>query len=110
RVFEKAGYKVWTQEFDYTAAYIDGPATLEQTAPTATTYVEEEDFTYMDQTDPGEVTAPVTAVDLMLGEGNTSSSGCEAADFAGFPAGHIALMQRGACAFEDKAENAAAAG
>jgi Zn-dependent M28 family amino/carboxypeptidase len=31
-------------------------------------------------------------------------------DFAGFPAGNIALLQRGACTFELKAENAAAAG
>ena len=62
------------------------------------------------QSDPGDVTAAVTAVDLQLGLGNTSTSGCEAADFAGFPAGNIALLQRGTCTFELKAENAAAAG
>ena len=56
------------------------------------------------------MTAAVTAVDLQLGLGNTSTSGCEAADFAGFPAGNIALLQRGTCTFELKAENAAAAG
>ena len=38
------------------------------------------------------------------------TSGCEAGDFAGFPAGAIALMQRGTCAFGDKASNAEAAG
>ena len=64
----------------------------------------------IDQSDPGDVTAAVTAVDLQLGLGNTSTSGCEAADFAGFPAGNIALLQRGTCTFELKAENAAAAG
>ena len=64
----------------------------------------------MDQTDPGNVTAAVTAVDLQLGLGNTTTSGCEAADFAGFPAGNIALLQRGSCTFQQKAENAAAAG
>jgi Zn-dependent M28 family amino/carboxypeptidase len=52
----------------------------------------------------------VTPVDIQLGLGNTSTSGCEAADFAGFPAGNIALLQRGVCTFELKAENAAAAG
>jgi aminopeptidase Y len=52
----------------------------------------------------------VTAVDLDLGLGNASTSGCEVADFAGFPLGHIALIQRGACSFQLKAENAAAAG
>jgi Zn-dependent M28 family amino/carboxypeptidase len=45
-----------------------------------------------------------------LGLGNTSTSGCEESDFAGFPAGNIALLQRGTCTFELKAENAAAAG
>ncbi len=56
------------------------------------------------------MTAAVTAVDLQLGIGNTSTSGCEATDFAGFPAGNIALLQRGTCTFELKAETAAAAG
>ena len=35
---------------------------------------------------------------------------CEAADFAGFPAGSIALMQRGTCTFAHKVANAQAAG
>ena len=74
------------------------------------TYVEGVDFGVITQSDPGDVTAAVTAVDLQLGLGNTSTSGCEAADFAGFPAGNIALLQRGTCTFELKAENAAAAG
>jgi Peptidase family M28/PA domain len=54
--------------------------------------------------------AAVTTVDLQLGLGNTSTSGCETADWAGFPTGNIALLQRGTCTFELKAENAAAAG
>ena len=52
----------------------------------------------------------MTAVDLQLGPGNTSTSGCEAADFAGFPAGNIALIQRGTtCTFAQKGNNADAA-
>ena len=39
-----------------------------------------------------------------------STSGCEASDFAGFPAGNVALIQRGTCDFVDKAANAEAAG
>lgn len=105
-----AGYNVSFQAFDYLAYFIQGPFTLEQTAPTPTTYVEDTDYTSMDQSEPGDVTALVTAVDLALGPGNTSTSGCEAADFAAFPAGNIALIQRGFCTFEAKAENAAAAG
>ena len=105
-----AGYDPEVQAFDYLAFEVAGPSTLQQTAPNPTTYVEGVDFGAITQTDPGDVTAAVTPVDLQLGLGNTSTSGCEAADFAGFPAGNIALLQRGTCTFELKAENAAAAG
>jgi Peptidase family M28/PA domain len=87
-----------------------GPSALQQVAPNTVTYVEGTDFGVITQSDPGDVTANVTAVDLQLGLGNTSNSGCDAADWVGFPAGNIALLQRGFCTFEIKAENAAAAG
>jgi Zn-dependent M28 family amino/carboxypeptidase len=107
---EAAGYDPTVQPFDYLAFTPLGPSELEQTAPNQITYTEGVDFGLIDQSDPGDVTAAVTSVDLQLGLGNTSTSGCEAADFAGFPAGNIALLQRGSCTFELKAENAAAAG
>src|SRR2546423_249956 len=40
----------------------------------------------------------------------SSSSGCTSADFSGFQAGHIALIQRGSCNFGVKIQNAEAAG
>jgi len=85
---------------------------LQQTAPGAIAYVfgPDADYIVMSGSALGDVTGPVQAVDLQLGLGNTSTSGCEAADFAGFAAGSIALIQRGVCTFEDKAENAALAG
>jgi Zn-dependent M28 family amino/carboxypeptidase len=107
---EAAGYDPTVQPFDYLAFAVVGPSALQQTAPNAITYVEGVDFGVIDQSDAGDVTAPVTAVDLQLGPGNTSTSGCEPEDFAGFPAGNIALLQRGTCTFELKAETAAAAG
>jgi Zn-dependent M28 family amino/carboxypeptidase len=107
---EAAGYDPVVQPFDYLAYEVVGPSALQQVAPGTITYVEGTDFGAITQTDPGDVTANVTAVDLQLGLGNTSTSGCEATDFAGFPAGNIALLQRGVCTFELKAENAAAAG
>jgi Zn-dependent M28 family amino/carboxypeptidase len=107
---EAAGYDPAVQPFDYLAFAEVGPSVLQQVAPNAITYVEGVDFGAITQTDPGDVTAAVTAVDLQFGLGNTSTSGCEAADFAGFPVGNIALLQRGTCTFELKAENAAAAG
>ena len=45
--------------------------------------------------------APVTVV---------PNVGCDTADFTGFPAGTIALISRGTCAFAIKATNAATAG
>ncbi len=92
---EAAGYDPVVQPFDYLAFTVLGASALEQTAPGQVTYTEGVDFDVIDQSDPGDVTAPVTAVDLDLGLGNTSTSGCEAGDFAGFPAGNIALLQRG---------------
>jgi Zn-dependent M28 family amino/carboxypeptidase len=107
---EAAGYDVTIQQY-LTYVYRQlGPSTLEQIAPGSVVYTEDVDYNLMSNTDPGDVTAAVTAVDLDLGLGNSSTSGCEVADFAGFPAGNIALMQRGACTFLLKAENAAAAG
>jgi len=107
---EAAGYEVTVQPFQFNAFIELGPSTLEQIAPGAVTYVEGTDYNLMAQTDAGDVTGAVTAVDLALADPASSTSGCEAGDFAGFPAGNIALVQRGACSFQLKAENAAAAG
>jgi aminopeptidase Y len=105
-----AGYDVTVQPFEFNSFIKLGPSTLEQTTPAPTTYVEETDYTLVSQTDPGDVTGPVTGVDLALGTPGTSTSGCEVSDFVGFAAGHIALVQRGACTFQLKAENASAVG
>ena len=88
-----AGYEVTRQPFEFNAFFILGPATLEQTAPGEVTYTEGLDYGVLAQTEPGEVAAAVTAVDIQLGVGNTSTSGCEAADFTGFPVGNIALIR-----------------
>ena len=103
-------FDVTMQEFSFIGYRPLGPSTLEQTAPAAVSYGEGVDYDLMSQTNPGDVTGSVTGVDLALGDPSTSTSGCEASDYTGFPAGHIALVQRGACTFELKAENAEAAG
>ena len=107
---EAAGYNVTVQPFQFNAFIQLGPSTLAQTAPGSAVYVEDTDYNLMSQTAPGDVTGPVEGVDLALGDPVTSTSGCEAADFGGFTPGNIALVQRGACTFQLKAENAAAAG
>lgn len=53
--------------------------------------------------------APTAAITAPLAQPNPVI-GCAAADFAGFPAGSIALVQRGTCAASLKAQNAQAAG
>ena len=73
-------------------------------------YVLGVDYFPMDFSGEGDVTAAVTAVDVNLVGDRASTSGCEAADFAGFTAGNIALIQRGTCDFAVKADNAVAAG
>lgn len=85
-------------------------AILQQTSPLPVSYVFGTDYTIMSYSALGDVTASVLGVDIQLGLDNTATSGCEAADFAGFAVGSIALIQRGICSFEQKAENAAAAG
>ena len=109
-----AGYNVTTQAFQFLFNADATPPTLQQTSPTPTTYVDGNDFATM--TFSGSIastTRAVWAVDLVLpnapGPGATTS-GCEAADFVGMPAGSIALMQRGTCTFGQKTDNAIAAG
>lgn len=105
-----AGYQPTVQEFDYVSFEIVGPSALEQEAPVGAAFEEGTDFAPMDHSDRGDVTAPVFAVDLELGAGNGADSACQPDDFAGFPAGAIALVQAGGCAAEAKAEAAARAG
>jgi len=82
---EGAGYRVEIQPFPFTAYYPQGPGELQALAPTPAVYEWEVDFTYLSQTEDGDVSAPVVAVDIALGAGNLSSSGCEAEDFVDFP-------------------------
>lgn len=107
-----AGYDVSVQEFTFQFDGDNTPPAFQQKSPTSTKYVDGVDYDTMQFSGSGDFTAPITAVDLLVPSpaANASTSGCEAADFAGFTPGHIALMQRGTCGFVDKALNAQAAG
>jgi len=114
---EAAGYTVTTTTFDFPYFERHSNPTLERTAPTAYTYTyctddmaPTGDFQSVNLSPPGNVTANAAAVDVVLGPGNTNTSGCEAADFTGFTTGAIALLQRGTCPFQAKVANAQAAG
>ncbi len=104
-----AGYAVTFHEFTYDAFFERTPSVLEQTSPTPTTYVNGVDFRIMSYSGSGDVTAP-------LARPSGDERGCSASDFAGFPAGAIAVVVRGTpagqptCTFRIKTDNAAAAG
>ena len=109
---EAAGYDVELDGFDFTFVPL---GELERLTPIAEVY----DTGTFSGTGFGEVTGNVIPVDLALGNADwpadpsTSTSGCEAADFAGLDfsgPNDIALVQRGACFFSEKAMNAEAAG
>ena len=104
------GYDPVVQPFDFTLFSENSTPALSQTSPNAVDYVPGEDFATQSFSGSGSITANVTPVDLDLGPDNDSTSGCEIEDFAGFPEGNIALIQRGACTFRQKAENAEASG
>jgi Zn-dependent M28 family amino/carboxypeptidase len=111
---QAAGYDVTVQPFDFPFFQETSPSTLERTGEGAKTYTQgpDGDFNIMQYSGSGDVTARLVPVDLTLPPTAepSSTSGCEAADFAGFTPGSIALIQRGTCTFGEKVDNAAAAG
>src|SRR3954468_15246069 len=110
-----AGYKPTVQAFPFAFFQKLTPSTFERVSPSPRVYEEggQTGFHTMDYSGSGDVTAAVQGVDLVLPPGPTpssSTSGCEASDFAGFKPGNIALLQRGTCTFGQKVANAEAAG
>jgi hypothetical protein len=109
-----AGYHPRLQEFVFD--YFEENSELIRVSPQPRTFINETDFLrnrFDSGTPEGTATGPLVPVDLVIdpsGPANSSNSGCEAADFAGFPTGGIALVQRGTCGFNVKVLNAQAAG
>ena len=108
------GLDVEFQYFDIVYFEELSPPVLERVSPTPKVYVQYDDFLTMSYSGSGDVTALMQpTVDIIIppgDEADTSNSGCEAEDFAGFTAGNIALIQRGSCTFFQKAMNAQIAG
>ena len=108
----EAGYEVTVQNFTYDQFVLNSSA-FQRVSPDPKTYVEGLDGEYspMDYSGAGDFTAQLVAAGgITIPSPGGSTSGCDAADFAGFPAGAIALVQRGTCPFRQKAANADAAG
>lgn len=94
-----AGYSVTLQPFQFQTFITLSPSVLEQIAPPPAGPIPNSILSYSGS---GDVTAAVSTLPVV--------TGCNAADFAGFPAGSIALISRGACTFTIKATNAYNAG
>jgi Zn-dependent M28 family amino/carboxypeptidase len=107
-----AGYSVRFQEFPFAFVLDRSPPSLRPTGGGAWSHQAGRDYATFGYSGSGQVEAPVAAVDLVVPSPrpNASSSGCEASDFAGFPGGAVALLQRGTCFFRQKVDNAVAAG
>jgi Zn-dependent M28 family amino/carboxypeptidase len=114
RRLQKAGYAVTRQQFTFPFFEEESPPVLTRTAPPPEkTYAPDTDVTTMQYSGSGDVTAA-----LQEAGGNvvpptaepSSAAGCTAADYTGFTAGNVALIQRGTCTFEEKAAAAQAAG
>ena len=112
KVMKEAGYKVTIQIYTFPYFSFVGTPVMKEVSPTAQNFALGSDF------NPGQAAGTATAAALQPAGGivipptatSSSSSGCTAADFAGFVAGRVALIQRGGCTFGTKATNAQAAG
>jgi Zn-dependent M28 family amino/carboxypeptidase len=109
---EAAGWTVTRQQFEF-PFFQQSSSAFAQVSPDAAPYTEGTDYAVMTYSGSGDVTATAQAVDIAVPPptaANSTTSGCEAADFEGFTRGNIALVQRGTCPFGQKVTNAQAAG
>jgi hypothetical protein len=110
RVMQDAGYNVTLQPYKFLYYAFTAIPSFSEISPTAHTFVLNEDW------GPGQSTGtanaaiqPAGGIVLPPTPISSSTSGCTAADFNGFVANRIALIQRGGCNFGVKILNAEAA-
>jgi Peptidase family M28/PA domain len=111
-VMRAAGYnvRIQTYRFDY-FAFTSLPQ-FSEVSPTPQTFGLTTDW------NPGRANGsvsnaavqPVGGIVIPPTPTSSSASGCSSADFSGFVAGRVALIQRGTCTFGTKVQNAEAAG
>ncbi len=119
---DDAGYRVRFKPFDFPTWRENATPVLEQTSPNAVTYVPgtqaDDDnpavdfitFVFSSSGDVEGAVVPTSDIVIPSPAADTSTSGCEPADFPAATAGAISLIQRGTCPFVQKLENAAEAG
>lgn len=107
-LMRQARYRVTVQPYDFTGFSVVGSPAF---GADGRAYRLGDDWYVARLSGHGAVTAPVRPVgQIATGAGETAGGGCSPADFAGFPSGDIALIQRGGCELDAKATNAQAAG
>lgn len=111
RLMRAAGYHVTVQTYTFFYFSYVGTPTFREVSPTS------HNFTLLTDWQPAKSSGtahaaiqPAGGIILPPTPTPTSSSGCTAADFAGFTPGRVALIQRGTCNFGVKVVNAQAAG
>jgi Zn-dependent M28 family amino/carboxypeptidase len=110
RKLRGAGYEVSRQTFTFPFFRELSPATLTQLTPQEQA-LETAIFEYSGSGDVTGSVVPTNDLVIPATPEPSSTSGCEASDFAPAPSEpSIALTQRGSCNFEVKADNAKAAG
>jgi hypothetical protein len=111
KVMKEAGYDVTIQPYKFTYYAYTAKPVFSEVSPNP------HDYVLSDEWNPGQSTGtanaslqPAGGIIIPPTATPSSSSGCTMADFSGFMAGRIALIQRGTCNFGVKVQNAQAAG
>jgi Zn-dependent M28 family amino/carboxypeptidase len=111
RKMRAAGYNVKIQTYPFDYFSFVGTPQFSEVSPTA------HDYALVDEWNPGRSNGSANAAVQPAGgivipptATSSSTSGCTAADFSGFVAGRIALIQRGGCNYGVKVINAQQAG
>ena len=104
------GYTVHIQTYQF-PYFSWATTTFREVSPNARTYALSADWVPgVTQGTTTSIVQPVGGIVLPPTPTPSSTSGCTAADFAGFVAGRVALIQRGGCNYGVKVLNAQAAG
>jgi hypothetical protein len=113
-LIESPELTIWEQRFEYRFFLETEDPSLVMISPRQETYVWGTDYQTMTYSGISDVTAEIVFVTPVFPPGlepNTSTDGCEAADFQGIDlTSKIAVIQRGTCNFTQKALNAESRG
>lgn len=100
KLVRQAGYHVTIQQYQYNALEVAG---VPQFGTPDQSYAFTRDWLVAQRSGGGTLTASTQPA-------GGSGEGCFPGDFAGFVAGHIALLERGTCAYDAQVANAEKAG